>query len=98
LTEKVGKARPRAAASSSARHFDQDLRIGLRLLEGSDPVEGIRSAILDRAHQPHWRPVSIAEARGADVERCFAGLGAAELSARARVREPVASVSTVDPT
>lgn len=66
--------------------LDQDLRIGLRLLDGSDPVEGIRSAIIDRTHRPRWRPSSIAEVSDADVERCFAGLGAAELSARARAR------------
>lgn len=64
--------------------LDQDLRIGLRLLDGSDPVEGIRSAIIDRTHPPRWRPSSIAEVRTADVERCFEGLGAAELSARVR--------------
>lgn len=70
--------------------LDQDLRIGLRLLEGSDPVEGIRSVVIDKSHRPRWQPSSIAEVRGAHIERCFESLGAAELSARARRRRPAA--------
>jgi enoyl-CoA hydratase len=66
--------------------LDQDLRIGLRLLEGSDPVEGIRSVVVDKTHRPRWRPPSIAEVDSADVARCFESLGAAELAARARRR------------
>jgi enoyl-CoA hydratase len=66
--------------------LDQDLRIGLRLLQGSDPVDGIRSAIIDRTHRPRWRPSSIGEVGTADVARCFDGLGAAELGAKAGMR------------
>jgi enoyl-CoA hydratase len=65
----------------------QDLRIGLRLIEGSDPVEGIRSVVIDKTHRPRWRQSSVADVRGADVDRCFESLGAAELCAHLRRRQ-----------
>lgn len=67
--------------------LDQDLRVGLRLLEGSDPVEGIRSVIVDKTHRPRWRPAGVSAVTRAEVERCFDDLGAAENRTRARMRD-----------
>lgn len=66
--------------------LDQDLRVGLRLLDGPDPVEGIRAAVIDKTHRPRWHPASIADVHGDDIDRCFHPLGPAELSARAWIR------------
>jgi enoyl-CoA hydratase len=68
--------------------LDQDLRVGLRLLEGSDPVEGIHSVIMDKTHQPRWHPASLSAVTHTQIERCFHDLGAAENQTRARIRDP----------
>ena len=70
--------------------LDQDLRVGTHLLDGPDPIEGIRAIIIDKSHRPRWQPASLAGVRTEAVDRCFAHLGPAELSARARTRDPSA--------
>lgn len=59
--------------------LDQDYRLGLRFLEGTDLIEGIRAQVIDRDRTPRWSPATLAAVSRADVERYFATLGAREL-------------------
>ncbi|KAA9162627.1 enoyl-CoA hydratase/isomerase family protein [Amycolatopsis acidicola] len=76
----------RAASLELPEVLDQDLRAGLRLIEGPDPVEGIRAVVVDKAHRPRWSAPSVAAVRPDEVERCFEDLGDRELRARQRMR------------
>lgn len=64
----------------------QDLRVGLRFLDRSDPVEGIRAMIEDKARRPVWSPPRIEQVSAAMIDRHFATLGDAELDVRRDVR------------
>jgi enoyl-CoA hydratase len=66
----------------------QDLRVGLRFLEASDPVEGIRAVLFDKGHRPVWSPPSLSQVEPAEVDRHFATLGYAELDVRRDLRKP----------
>lgn len=59
--------------------LDQDYRLGLRFLEGTELVEGIRAQVIDRDRAPRWSPATLAGVSRADVESYFAGLGPREL-------------------
>ncbi|MFB9904016.1 enoyl-CoA hydratase/isomerase family protein [Allokutzneria oryzae] len=59
--------------------LDLEYRIACVLLTGHDLVEGIRAAIIDKDRNPLWSPDRIEDVDRADVERCFAWLGADEL-------------------
>ncbi|CAN5342343.1 enoyl-CoA hydratase/isomerase family protein [soil metagenome] len=59
--------------------LDQDYRMGLRFLEGTELVEGIRAQVIDKDRRPRWSPGTLAGVRRADVEAYFADLGPREL-------------------
>lgn len=59
--------------------LDQEYRVSLRIIEGSEMVEGIRAQVIHKDRTPHWNPASIAEVDAAEVERHFADLGDREL-------------------
>jgi len=49
-----------------------EFRIVSRVIEGYDFYEGVRAVIVDKDNRPRWRPATLAEVSGADVERHFA--------------------------
>jgi enoyl-CoA hydratase len=59
--------------------LDQEYRVSLRCLAGSDFTEGIRAQVIDKDRNPGWSPPSLAEVSTEAVETYFADLGAAEL-------------------
>lgn len=82
-------------ALAEARRLDnlpdvlaQDLRVGLRFLAGSDPVEGIRAVLIDKSHRPRWTPAAVAQVDAAMVDRHFESLGNEELNVQRDVRPP----------
>ncbi len=66
-------------ATSLEEVLDQDYREGLRFLEGTDIVEGIRAQVIDKDRAPHWNPPTLAAVSRGDVEHYFASLDAREL-------------------
>jgi enoyl-CoA hydratase len=56
--------------------LDQEYRVGLRILEGTEIVEGIRAQVIDKDRQPRWSPATLAEV--GSVEAYFAPLGERE--------------------
>jgi enoyl-CoA hydratase len=69
----------------------QDLRVGLRFLDGADPVEGIRAVLVDKEKWPAWSPPALAQVDPAQIDRHFGSLGSAELDVRRNVRWPEAA-------
>jgi enoyl-CoA hydratase len=61
------------------RALEQEYRVGLRCLAGPDFREGIRAQVVDKDRNPRWRPATLAEVSGDDVEAYFAPLGDREL-------------------
>ncbi|MFI9270249.1 enoyl-CoA hydratase/isomerase family protein [Kitasatospora sp. NPDC052896] len=59
--------------------LDQEYRVSCAGLTDPDFVEGIRAQVVDKDRNPRWKPATLAEVGAAEVERHFAGLGAAEL-------------------
>lgn len=61
-----------------ALDFDDDMRMEFRMvrrvMEGHDFFEGVRSLIVDKDKNPHWRPARIDEVSDADIARHFAPL------------------------
>lgn len=51
--------------------FDQDYRISTACLADPDLPEGIRAQVVDKDHEPRWRPAGLAEVGPEDVERHF---------------------------
>ena len=74
----------RALKEAQRRDFDSCLRmeyrLATRLAESHDFLEGVRAAVIDKDLQPRWAPGSLDAVSDADIERCFAPLGAAELT------------------
>lgn len=66
-------------AASLEDVLDQDYRVSLRLLAGSDFVEGIRAQVIDKDRSPAWSPPALEDVGAAAVEDYFAKLGAREL-------------------
>ncbi|MEU8587628.1 enoyl-CoA hydratase/isomerase family protein [Streptomyces sp. NPDC048664] len=59
--------------------LDQEYRVSCAALTLPDLVEGVRAQIIDKDRRPRWTPSTLAEVTDADVQRCFAPLGAREL-------------------
>jgi enoyl-CoA hydratase len=59
--------------------LDQEYRVSLRCLAGSDFPEGIRAQVIDKDRNPRWSPPSLAEVSTEAVEAYFADLGPTEL-------------------
>ncbi|MCC3299966.1 enoyl-CoA hydratase/isomerase family protein [Arthrobacter sp. zg-Y895] len=59
--------------------LEQEYRVGLRFLAGTDFREGIRAQVVDKDYSPRWQPATLAEVSDDDVESYFAPLGNREL-------------------
>ena len=59
--------------------LNQEYRVGLRFLEGTEIVEGIRAQVIDKDRSPAWSPSSLGDVSRADVESYFAPLDEREL-------------------
>jgi enoyl-CoA hydratase len=53
-----------------------EMRIVSRVAHGEDFYEGIRAVIIEKDNHPRWRPATLAEVTGAEVERHFAPIEA----------------------
>jgi len=56
-----------------------EFRIVSRIIEGHDFYEGVRAVIVDKDNAPRWRPATLAEVTGTQVERHFAVRAQGEL-------------------
>lgn len=56
-----------------------EYRLSQHLTARPDFREGIRAVLVDKDQKPRWRPSSLSEVSAAEVEACFAPLGAGEL-------------------
>jgi enoyl-CoA hydratase len=56
-----------------------EFRIVSRVVHGYDFYEGVRATIIDKDGAPQWRPTSLGDVSGREVERYFGALGPAEL-------------------
>ncbi|WP_198416007.1 MULTISPECIES: enoyl-CoA hydratase/isomerase family protein [unclassified Cryobacterium] len=71
--------------------LEQEYRVSLRFLEGTEMQEGIRAQVIDKDRRPRWSPATLDEVSTDAVAACFAPLTAHEdhlaglhLSARGR--------------
>lgn len=68
--------------------YDEAVTVEFRLSQHCtarhDFREGIRAVLVDKDQKPRWRPASLAEVSDADVEACFAPLGARDFVPPAR--------------
>ena len=69
----------RVRGLSLEQALEQEYRVGLRFLDGSDFREGIRAQVVDKDRNPRWKPATLAEVTGTDVAAYFAPLGGREL-------------------
>ena len=69
--------------------LNQEYRVGLRFLEGTEIVEGIRAQVIDKDRTPAWSPSSIGDVTRAGIERYFASLHERELGLTAGDRSRV---------
>ncbi len=60
--------------------FQQDYRIALACIAGHDFIEGIRTQIVDKDRNPHWRPDRLEGVTADIVERHFKPVGDLELT------------------
>jgi enoyl-CoA hydratase len=60
--------------------MQMEFRIVSRIIRGHDFYEGVRAVITDKDNAPRWKPESLADVSGAEVEHYFAGLGGDELT------------------
>jgi enoyl-CoA hydratase/carnithine racemase len=51
--------------------FNMELALSMNFMQNHDFYEGVRSVLVDKDRNPHWRPNSLAEVRKADVESYF---------------------------
>lgn len=66
--------------------LDQEYRVGLRFLEGTEIIEGIRAQVIDKDRRPAWSPSALDGVTTEAVERYFAPLGDRELGLEAHDR------------
>jgi enoyl-CoA hydratase len=57
-----------------------EYRLSQHFMAGHDFYEGVRAVVIDKDHEPHWRPVSLAEIDERLVASYFAPLGERELA------------------
>ncbi|WP_257463224.1 enoyl-CoA hydratase/isomerase family protein [Archangium lipolyticum] len=66
-----------------SRPYDEVVTVEYRLSQHCTALpdfrEGIRAVLVDKDNRPKWNPPTLAEAREADVEACFAPLGDRDL-------------------
>lgn len=56
-----------ARLDSLVEVLDQDYRLALRFLKGTEIVEGIRAQLIDKDRRPRWSPATLAEVGRAEV-------------------------------
>jgi enoyl-CoA hydratase len=59
--------------------LDQEFRVSVRFVRGTELVEGVRAQVIDKDRTPHWSPPTLDEVTRPDVEAYFASLGGSEL-------------------
>ena len=59
--------------------LDQEYRVSLRFIEGTEIIEGIRAQVIDKDRRPGWSPASLAEVTLAGIDHYFESLGPREL-------------------
>lgn len=59
--------------------LDQEFRVSVRFVRGTELVEGVRAQVIDKDRTPHWSPPTLGEVTRPDVEAYFASLGGNEL-------------------
>ncbi|RMF68239.1 MAG: enoyl-CoA hydratase/isomerase family protein [Alphaproteobacteria bacterium] len=69
----------------AALDLDDDLRMEFRIVNriithGHDFYEGVRAILIDKDHNPHWRPARLEEVSEEEVAAHFAPLGERELT------------------
>jgi enoyl-CoA hydratase len=69
----------RGGELSFAEAMRMEMRIVSRVAQGHDFYEGVRAALIDRDHSPHWCPASLAEVDAADIAAHFERIGEDEL-------------------
>lgn len=84
---------PRVTAQARELSLDETLaqesRVGLRFLAGPDFRERIRAQVIEKDHQPQWRPPTLSPLHTSHVEQHFAPLGERELILSERKRDRV---------
>ena len=79
VTVALASLRRVRAFTSLEQALDQEFRVSLRFVEGTELAEGIRARVIDKDRQPRWSPSSIADVTDAAVSAYFADLGTREL-------------------
>jgi enoyl-CoA hydratase len=74
-------------AASLEEVLNQDYRVSLTFLEGTELIEGIRAQVIDKDRKPRWSPASLGEVERTVIDTYFADRGAKELGLRAPVRQ-----------
>ncbi|CAN5526336.1 enoyl-CoA hydratase/isomerase family protein [soil metagenome] len=59
--------------------LDQEYRVSLRFVQGTELVEGVRAQVIEKDRSPHWSPPTLGEVTRTDVEAYFEDLGDREL-------------------
>jgi len=59
--------------------LDQEFRVSLRLVRGTELVEGVRAQVIDKDRTPHWSPAALGDVTRPDIEAYFQSLGDREL-------------------
>jgi enoyl-CoA hydratase/carnithine racemase len=61
----------RGATLSLAGCFAMELDLIQAAFEHPDFVEGIRALMIDKDNRPRWNPPTLAQVKGADIDRFF---------------------------
>lgn len=56
-----------------------EYRLSQRVMAGHDFFEGVRAVVIDKDNAPRWRPARLDDVTAAEIDACFAPLGAADL-------------------
>lgn len=59
--------------------LDQEFRVSLRFVQGTELVEGVRAQVIDKDRTPHWWPSTLGEVTRPDIDAYFESLGDREL-------------------
>ena len=60
-----------AIASNFGETLTMEFRMAQHFARGNDFPEGVRALLVDKDHKPNWKPNSLGDVSGADVERYF---------------------------
>lgn len=63
-----------AAAKSFAENMAMEYRIGARVVQRPDFIEGVRAVIIDKDNAPNWSPAAVADVSEALLDEIFAPL------------------------